>query len=382
MHVTETDISGRASLDRNIAQALPIICHEIVLSNETRPVPHGTVSILTAFLGKIRLLADGKEMSGLLQESLDSSLPQLLRKFETLKLYGDELMQLSMEVVSTIRSLPDALLGNREILAKLYLPLEYTITASGHNADPAQKRLVDDFLLNHFNHPASLAFTVESHPRLVNYILSSLGDTPSSNRAAWLAVISRNQRSWFQETTWDIWLKLGFARQIVSFLQDFTDPSTIGQAALIMVYLSKGSRVWNKGFLDNGAVDAVLGASARFDREPLTTFQTTLLELLLLLWDSPNETPDINWASNSLFLALKQLLLCAWDDPGPVQVQLHMFIGSLAKRRSAAAFITHQLDVAINRIYSTQYRWNYILYRDVRPSASCGRPMYIQDNLL
>lgn len=361
------------------------------------------VIVSTTFLGKIRLLADRNKLSTLLRESLYSSLPQFLNGFQALNGYHDTWIQLSIELVYTIRHLQRLVVFSdsrfkREVLARLYLPLEYSIVASGHNAEAAQTHVVDQFLLDFFCGVGSVPGTagmprswspmpaVGHHPRLVRYILSRLGGTSSSHQAIWLRTISGCRGDWFRKRRGDIWLELGLARQVLAFVQHSTDSSVVLEAVKLMAYLNGASGVWNRKFLDKSTVDAVLDASARFHECSYSSLGCSFLELLLQLWSSSDETSNINWASSSLLVTLRRLLpeICQWSDFDPIEGTAQRFLDYLMEHRSEAAFIACQLDVAINSTaqFGEKYRWNYILYQDARPSALCCRPMHIHDDLL
>lgn len=280
-----------------------------------------------------------------------------------------------------------------EIGAVLCFALEYSIVASSR--DVALKQMVGTFLLAFFRgtNPLDQAVIIEppeagNDSPLVKHITSGLNDTSTSNQRVWLNAIRRNAENWFQERMRDVWINSGFAKQVVSCLSHSAESSVIWLVADTMTFLTRQSLVWRRKLLDEGAIGAIIGASTRFPNRDQQFFKQTLLRLFIFLWSSPEETQDMDLATDSILISLRQLLPSVREfdpvlNPNPVpRDRLQVFIDYLKKHRCDAAFIARQLDVPINRIYAKSARtWNYVLFQDVRPSPPCSRLTYTHDGL-
>ncbi|KIO22984.1 hypothetical protein M407DRAFT_9653 [Tulasnella calospora MUT 4182] len=233
------------------------------------------------------------------------------------------------------------------------------------------------------NLDSSLAQALPVLPRLI----FPFGDDPTggSNTVPiyrlWLSAIRRNVYNWCQGRNGDIWRKSGFAKRVVSYLGHPAELVVTWEVADIMASLSGVSLVGRRKFLDEGAIDALITVSTQITKKMEIYSQWRLLIWLLLLWGSPDESPDIEWATDSILIALREFIPVRWPTDDVVQDRLQGFIEYLKERRSDAAIIAHQLDVAINRIYGSKYTWNYLIFQDVKPLASCSRSTFVEDGL-
>ncbi|KAG8998250.1 hypothetical protein FRB90_012345 [Tulasnella sp. 427] len=93
-------------LERNLGDALPAISNKACAPAGGLISRHQmqTAGIYAAFLGRIRLLAQKGTLSPPLEESLQSSLPQLFTMFRTLTQYNIEFIRLSMVAFESLRS--------------------------------------------------------------------------------------------------------------------------------------------------------------------------------------------------------------------------------------------------------------------------------------
>lgn len=150
-----------------------------------------------------------------------------------------------------------------------------------------------------------------------------------------------------------------------------------------MASLSRISQVWSRKFLEDGVIDALVVALNRIGKERDRVLQLELLKLLLVLWDSTKENLDTHWAADSVLIALRRLI------PVPIPARrfsrqldrLRGFIDYWKKHSPQSAFVAYQADVAVNRVYGHGYTWNRVLFQDVKPSALCGRPLFVNGDL-
>ncbi|KAG8915065.1 hypothetical protein FRC01_003802, partial [Tulasnella sp. 417] len=270
VRMTTSDMSSRSgNLNSSMTRALPILPRIIFPKDDGVVGRFNAVTIYTAFLRKIKLLANRKEISIALQESLYVSLPRLLAGFRSLKAFRVDLIYLSMETARTIQSLRNLLRDSRfksEIWAKVSFSLEYMIAALSQDTNLASLgEMVGTFLLDFFREAVHSGQAVIIQPpevgndsQLIKYIISGLKDASQFNQGVWLTAIRVNARNWCQDRTRDMWMKSGLAKQLVSCLSHMSKDGAIWEVADIMMSLSRVSKIWKRKFLDEGAIDAII----------------------------------------------------------------------------------------------------------------------------
>ncbi|KAG8948410.1 hypothetical protein FRC04_009780 [Tulasnella sp. 424] len=272
---------------------------------------------------------------------------------------------------------------------------------------------------------------LERFPRIPTFIASSLAEGNPARQARGLDLFFFNVERWTRLSSQSldrVWVEVGLAAKLVGMVKETQTWSNGTRLLEVLEAMAKNCATFSMGLVGAGFTLAATGAIQHFDktRERLHSEWEDLLRrtlaITLEVWNDTKNSKLSEWATSDMLLMVRHSSLhvevslnSKKEDPRDVK-RFVKLINHLYERRSLAAFISCNADVAVRSLFcelrrrveggthprsnlggdasaspdttvhkdlrdayaiSRKIDWNYVLYGLPEAPVLCSRPDFV-----
>ncbi|KAG8923705.1 hypothetical protein FRC01_012461 [Tulasnella sp. 417] len=387
------------NLDRNILNALNA---GILVFDQSLGNWDGPAKTYTTFVRTMQNLATSNETDKL---PLTNSLVKLLMKVQWKVPGGIDQTKLVGEILRTIKLSAIALDADSfqsvetEVSEALWHGLDHIVQLAAIKARAAdinfEEAILDSVDLGSKSPRSNSlhAARIEDHPRVVAWLASKVGGFPSEARS-WLKLMRAFETEWFgsKQSLQQVWIdhNLGW-RLLGSFRTIKKGDELFLMSPILVKLISFETPKLRQHVVEAGLIPAVVDMviqicreRERFDGARWHDGVNLVLEIFYQLWEFSERDRFVT--NDKMVAAFKGILPLLESNLRPARddregVHSPLLAGYVQKHRGVSAIISHNGDVALNRLFAECDRkvdWGYHLYGQPKP-PSCTRTDFASD---
>ncbi|KIO24746.1 hypothetical protein M407DRAFT_25894 [Tulasnella calospora MUT 4182] len=388
------------NLGRNILGALDA---GVLVFDKSLDSWDGPVKVYTTFVRTVQNLTTSNETT---KSSLANSLIKLVTKVEWKTPGSVEQTMLVVEILRRIKLLQGRSwsIGDEGSLA-LWHGLGHIVQVATIEARAAVidfDEAISDALDLDSNSPRSNslhAARITEHPRVVAWFVSKVGGFPSAARR-WLKLMRKFETEWFgsKPSLQQLWIDYRLGGRVLASFRTIENGDDLFLMSPILIQLilfeSPKSR---QQLVEAGLVPAMVDMVIRIcrDRERFDATRWRdgaylVLEIFFQVWEFSERDHSGGVTSDRMVLAFKNMLPILesnlrreQDDGTGFHEQLLHFTEYIQQRRGISTLISHNFDVALNRLYAEcdkKVEWGYQSYGQPR-SLCCTLRDFVNDEM-
>ncbi|KAG8909401.1 hypothetical protein FRC01_006962 [Tulasnella sp. 417] len=385
------------NLDRNILDALDIG----ILVFESLDNWDGPAKIYTTFVRTMQSLAIADEAAKL---RLTNSLVKLVTKVQWKTPGSVDETRLVGVILRTIKLSAIALDNfqpvETDVSKALWHGLDHIVqlaTIRDRAADIDFEEVILDAvdLKSNISGSNSLhAARIEDHPRVVAWLASKLGGFPSETRS-WLKLMKKFEIEWFgpNQSLQQVWIDHRFGWRLLGCFRTIKNGDELFLISPVLVKLiSFETPKLRQHVIEAGLIPALVDMAIHICKERERFHArwrdgvNLVLEIFYQVWEFSERDRFVT--DDKMVAAFKDILPLLESNLRPERddgkgVHSPLLAGYIHKHRGISAIISHNGDVALNRLYAEcdrKVEWGYHLYGEPK-TLPCTRTDFASDGM-